>query len=199
MLVSSHNHSGCRNQFVKVEYNSATSTITCKFQNPFDKSEKSCSIQYSQCNEMLAGDILARNTSASDTVTLKVSLSGTGHLFCVIASNSTHAVAVEGRTGTLLCNNVCGLVTVHHIVVIGDGASSLITVAVAIIITIVFIIIMIMGVVCTMVLLIWSRHHNIKGPATYSSDEGTDMLRVKLLGVDLCIMQFLCQASKRLL
>lgn len=107
MLVSSHNHSGCRNQFVKVEYNSAASTITCKFQNPFDESEKSCSIQYTQCNEKLTESTfkLARSTSASDTVTLEVNLSGTDQLFCVIASNNTYSIAVEGRTGTLLYSN----------------------------------------------------------------------------------------------
>ena len=98
-IVSSHNHSGCRNHFVEIEYNSAASTITCKFQNPFDESEKSCTIRYSQCNEMLTESTLAKSTSASDTVTLEVSLSGIDHLFCVIASNSTHAIAVEGRTG----------------------------------------------------------------------------------------------------
>ena len=88
--------SGCTNQFVKVEYDSAASTITCTF-NQLDNFENLlCDIRYGRCGQELFDS--SSSTTTSNVATLKAKVSGTT-CYLVTASNGSYTVMVEGSIG----------------------------------------------------------------------------------------------------
>ena len=94
----SHNiyHIGCTNEFVHVEYDSATSTITCNFLDERDLSIKSCFFQ--QCDQILASSPGQNSTvEAPNTIPLSVA-TGDSDCFLVTASSNSFRVTVEVRT-----------------------------------------------------------------------------------------------------
>ena len=91
----------CTNQFVEVQYDSATSTISCVFINELDTSEKSCSIWYGVCDQEQT-EMAADNTTTS-SVMLNLDLTNTGsnlmYCYSITARNGTYTVIVDGRIG----------------------------------------------------------------------------------------------------
>ena len=94
---------GCTNEFVRVEYDSATSTIACNFLNETDTSIKSCSLQ--KCDQMLASST-GQNSSveAPNSILLSVA-TGDSDCYLVTASSTSFRTTVEVRTsmGTGKC------------------------------------------------------------------------------------------------
>ena len=88
---------GCTNQFVKVEYDSATSTISCVFLNNRNIIEQSCSIKYGKCNQKLVLTASDNSTLESpNRVTLQVESDGSD-CYVIRASNGTFTVIIEGQ------------------------------------------------------------------------------------------------------
>ena len=100
MLLSLQcSHADCINNFVKLSYDSAASTVTCTF---LDQQEsvafnRSCRIQYGDCPSKLTE--VSSNTTTSNEIVLNLHLSGLGQEYCYIvtASNGSNIVMVEGR------------------------------------------------------------------------------------------------------
>lgn len=88
----------CSNRFVKVEFNFPT--ITCKFLNQLDHSNKSCSVRYGRCSQKMAE--IASATTTSDTIKLDINPSGFSNTICVTASNGSHIVTLEENVGKVL-------------------------------------------------------------------------------------------------
>ena len=86
---------GCSNQFVRVVYNSDTSTLLCIFLNELDNSTKSCSVTYGQCNTELKQSTHIENINGA-TLTLTLQELVPPICFIVTASNSTVTVFVKG-------------------------------------------------------------------------------------------------------
>ena len=90
-------HADCINQFVEIQYNSATSTISCIFLRELDTSKKSCSIRYGVCNQE-STEIAADNTTTSNVIMLSLALtSSESQCYVATASNETHTVMFNGR------------------------------------------------------------------------------------------------------
>ena len=85
---------GCTNEFVRVEYVSGTSIITCNFLDERDTSIKSCSSQ--ECDQMLAS-VPGKNSTveAPNFVSLNVA---SRDCYLVTASSNTFNTTVEVRT-----------------------------------------------------------------------------------------------------
>ena len=92
-------HTGCTNQFVKVIHDSAAFIIRCKFLNQMDNSEKVCAVQYGPCSQNLSEAVSPNTTSYSVELDVRLESSESVGTLCVIASNSTHTVLVELKTG----------------------------------------------------------------------------------------------------
>ena len=87
---------GCTNEFVRVEYDSATSTITCNFLDETDTSIKSCSLQ--ECDQMLAS-VPGLNSTVETPNSIALSVAtGDSDCFLVTASNTSFRTSVEIRT-----------------------------------------------------------------------------------------------------
>ena len=86
-------HIGCTNEFVSVQYDSITSTITCDFLDEMDISIKSCSVMYGQCDQMLVHG--SQQNGTANSITLRVP--ETFECYKVRASNDTFTIIVEGR------------------------------------------------------------------------------------------------------
>lgn len=89
----------CTNQFVEVQYDSATSTISCVFLNELDTSEKSCSIRYGLCGQEQT-EMPADNTTTSSVIlNLDLTSIDTSRMYCysITARNRTYTVIVDGR------------------------------------------------------------------------------------------------------
>ena len=83
----------CTNQFVEVQYNSATSIITCTFLNQSDTSLKSCIIRYGSCDQQQRKTVQGNSSSSKITLSLE---SQNSFRYTAIARNGTFAVAVQG-------------------------------------------------------------------------------------------------------
>ena len=87
---------GCVNQFVHVEYDSATSTIICQFRSQ-SNTFKSCTVTYGQCNQMLVHHTSQTgNITNIDTITLNVD-SNKLECYVVTASIDDVTISVEGQ------------------------------------------------------------------------------------------------------
>ena len=94
----SHNNIiiGCNNEFVHVEYDSDTSTITCTFLDKTDTSIKSCSLR--QCDQMPASVPQQNSTvEAPNSISLNVA-TGDSDCYLVTASSNSFRITVEVRT-----------------------------------------------------------------------------------------------------
>ena len=92
----------CTNQFVEIQYSSATSTISCIFLSELDGSEKSCSIRYGECNQELT-EMAAGNTTTSSVIMLNLTLtSSDSQCYVATASNGTYTVMVDGSIGKVI-------------------------------------------------------------------------------------------------
>ena len=89
----------CTNRFVEVQYNSATSTISCVFLSELDTSEKSCSILYGVCDQEQTKMAVGNTTSSS--VMLKVDVTGS-YCYTLVARNGTYTIMVDGRIGKVI-------------------------------------------------------------------------------------------------
>ena len=89
--------SGCTNQFVKLEYDSAAFTITCTFSQSDNFENLSCDIRYGRCGQELS-DSVPSTTTSTNTVTLNLRVSG-AICYLVTASNGSYTVLVEGIIG----------------------------------------------------------------------------------------------------
>ena len=89
----------CDNRFVSIEYNSTEFTFSCRFLNEFDTSQKSCSVQYGNCDEGLSM-MTPVNSSFSRSISLKLnqtSLSGdASYCYIVTATNESYTARIEG-------------------------------------------------------------------------------------------------------
>ena len=86
----------CTNEFVRVEYDLGTSTITCNFLNETDTSIKSCSLR--QCDLMLASAPGQNSTvEAPNSIPLSVA-TGDSDCYLVTASSNSFRTTVEIRT-----------------------------------------------------------------------------------------------------
>lgn len=65
--------------------------------NQLDRSNKSCSVQYGLCSQKMTEIDFA--TTTSDTIELDIDLNGSSNTICVMASNGTHTVTVQGKIG----------------------------------------------------------------------------------------------------
>ena len=92
--------SGCTNQFVRVEFNTTTSTIICRFLNQTDTSVKSCAVMYGQCDQELVGSQQGKSTmEAPNYIELRVDPAGSGlDCYVVTASSEVFSVMVEARS-----------------------------------------------------------------------------------------------------
>ena len=95
---------GCTNEFVRVEYDSDTSTITCNFLDETDTSVKSVSLQ--QCDQVLATGPGQNSTrEAPNSITLSVA-TGDSDCYLVTASSTSFRITVEvttsGGTGNFI-------------------------------------------------------------------------------------------------
>ena len=87
---------GCTNEFVRVEYDSATSTITCNFLDEADVSIKSISLR--KCDQILASGPGQNSTvEAPNSITLSVA-TGDSDCYLVTASSTSFRTTVEIRT-----------------------------------------------------------------------------------------------------
>ena len=94
-------HAGCTNEFVEVDIDLTTSSLTCLFQNNQNTAEKTCSVEYSLCTHQgLVFSTEGNNTlEIPDRVTLKLNLT-TGsncYTYTVRASDGINTIVVEGR------------------------------------------------------------------------------------------------------
>lgn len=89
--------SGCTNQFVKVEFDSAASIFTCTFSQLDNFENLSCDIRYGRCGQELS-DSVSSTTTSTNVVTLDVRVSG-ATCYLVTASNGSYTVLVEGIIG----------------------------------------------------------------------------------------------------
>ena len=81
---------GCTNQFVRVEYEEMSSTITCRFLNELDASTKSCVVMYGRCGQELDQTRQGNSTiEAPNTISLPVD------------SNRIDCYAVTANSGSL--------------------------------------------------------------------------------------------------
>ena len=90
---------GCTNEFITVDIDSTTSTLTCLFQNKQNTVEKTCSVEYSLCNQDTVFTSEGNSTvEFPDRVVLKINLpSGSDcYMYTVHANDSTNTVMVEG-------------------------------------------------------------------------------------------------------
>ena len=94
---------GCTNQFVRVEYDPAASTITCVFLNAESQnSSYTCSISYGPClQEMNQAAQGSTTMEFPDRVTVPIELSGSDcYMYLVKATNGTFTVTVERNINT---------------------------------------------------------------------------------------------------
>ena len=76
---------------------STTSTLTCLFQNDQKSVKKTCSVEYSICNQDRVFYEVGNNTlEFPDRVTLEIKESDC-YTYTIIASDGTKTVMVEGR------------------------------------------------------------------------------------------------------
>ena len=137
MYMHTHTHTHthtleCNNQFVKVEYDPSTTTISCTFENELDMSPKSCSVKYGMCDQEMYMYFAQNNTtdSSPSTVTLKLNTTATRSKTCyvVMASNDTHTVMVKGnfenqlssdsRSGTIIVVVICAILLLLCLIVV---------------------------------------------------------------------------------
>ena len=81
-----------------MQYNSTTSTIVCAFLDKMDASNKSCSVKYGKCDQMLNYNARGNNTvEAPNNITLTVNPE---HFGCyeITARSANITIIVEGRT-----------------------------------------------------------------------------------------------------
>lgn len=108
-----------------VEYNTARSTIICRFLNETDTSVKSCTVMYGQCDQQLVKTAPGRSTiEAPNYIELRVDPAwSTLDCYIVTASSDTFIVMVEARSGEepgivkiyiFACENCIGLTLLTH-------------------------------------------------------------------------------------
>ena len=87
----------CTNQFVKVEYDPAASTITCVFESR--NSNHSCNISYGSCQqEMNQAAQGSATMEFPNQVVIKIESSGSDcYMYVVKATNGTFTVIVKGN------------------------------------------------------------------------------------------------------
>ena len=111
-LIRIHTILECNNQFVKVEYDPSTTTISCVFENESDLSQKSCSVEYGMCDKATNMYVVQNSTTedSPSTVTLKLSTIATNSKNCYVVtarfSNDTLTVMVKGSFETQSSNNM---------------------------------------------------------------------------------------------
>lgn len=90
---------GCTNKFARVEYNSATSIISCVFRDQLNTTGRLCTVMYGHCHQELVQSSEGYTTAETpNTVMLRLMLSGLNQEYCyvVTASNGTNTVIVKG-------------------------------------------------------------------------------------------------------
>ena len=98
-MLTMHIHTtGCTNEFVTVEIDSTTSTLTCRFQNNLNTVEKTCSAVYSLCNQEDIFTTMGNSTSEfPNQVTLQIPSGSDCYTYTIRASDGTSSVMVQGR------------------------------------------------------------------------------------------------------
>ena len=92
---------GCTNEYVKVIYDSTTSTIFCTFLNELDTTEKSCSIKYGLCNQELVNSTQGFSTTKTpNSVSLKLTDLSDG-VYCYVVSASSDNIAINVKGSVL--------------------------------------------------------------------------------------------------
>ena len=93
---------GCMNQFVDVQYNSADSTISCTFINQMNTSIKSCNVTYGICGQNLKQTVQGSTSLMfPNTVVLKL-MYNSSFCYAVTATNNSFTVVVEGSAQSKL-------------------------------------------------------------------------------------------------
>ena len=87
---------GCTNDFVSVNIDLSASTLTCLFWNSWNNTTKTCSVQYSQCNQEL---VFIDGNSTSNRVVLQFDIPRRSdcYSYTVRASDGTNTVIVKDR------------------------------------------------------------------------------------------------------
>ena len=113
----------CNNQFVKVEYDPSTTTISCVFENESDLSKKSCHVEYGLCGKETNSVHNSTTEGSSSTVTLKLNTIAMNSKYCYVVmarfSNDTLTVMVKGNFETQSSNNMDVIVGAVIGVVVG--------------------------------------------------------------------------------
>ena len=86
-----------------VNFNFASSILSCMFLDELDTSDKSCSVQYNPCESDQGLMKTAYANTTSTTATLKLNVNGSDVAYCYIltARNSTYEIIVKGRIGKM--------------------------------------------------------------------------------------------------
>ena len=95
----------CTNRFVTVTVNadSTTSTLTCQFHNTQNTNQRTCSAEYSVCDEEQVFTVEGNSTLESpDRVTLEISLPSESdcYTYTITAYNGSRTAMVEGKVDT---------------------------------------------------------------------------------------------------
>lgn len=106
LIVCYYCNTDVNNRFVRVEYDTAESTLSCIFLNQQDNSTKVCKIKYGLCQQGLSK--FYEETTTTEMAVLKLQL-GSGRTYCyqVEASNRTYTVLIEGTLSAgivILCS-----------------------------------------------------------------------------------------------
>ena len=101
--LSQFSHTECTNNFVKVEYNSGTRSLTCVFLNNLDTSEESCNVTFGECDKLESSTYITDMETANSMTVLPDHLIAGIYCYIVRASNGTYTVTVNGSISMYIC------------------------------------------------------------------------------------------------
>ena len=96
MIIIIHFHLGAKNEFIDINFESATSII-CEFHNQARPSMKMCAISYGECEESLIVSTHGSTTKDSpNTVRLQLHSDLQNYCYTINATNGTFTALIEG-------------------------------------------------------------------------------------------------------
>lgn len=144
-----------------MQYNSATSTITCTFLNQSDTSLKSCSIRYGSCDQQQRKTVQENSSSSKITLSLK---SQNSFCYTAIARNSTFAVAVQGSIVGMYMYVYNKIIIIEKICmsVVGGAVSAGVVAAIVVVLVVVLLILLTISILI-ICLVCFSRRRRMTG------------------------------------
>ena len=100
LIIKSFTHVDCVNNFVRVEVDSSSYTVTCVFLNQLDAIEKFCNVTYGTCHQGMT-EMVTSDPTRSDTIDINLRIENPNQTLCytITAGSGGFIAEVEGNIG----------------------------------------------------------------------------------------------------